>query len=62
MDDITTPDDENAPLAKYLKRLTEAYEMERSRSIVETHRDHWDISSREEMYQGRPDSVIISSC
>ena len=61
MDDIATPDNENTSLAKYRKRLTETYEIAWRRSIVETHGDHWDIGSREEMDERRPDSVIISS-
>ncbi len=58
MDDIPTSYDENTSLAKYLKRITESNEIAWSRSIVETHRDDWDISSREEMDQSRPDPMI----
>ena len=61
MDDITTTDDEDTSLAKYRKRLTELYEIAWSSSIVETHRDHWDIGSREEMDECRPDSMVIST-
>jgi hypothetical protein len=61
MDDIATSDDENTSLAKYLKRLTEIYEIAWSRSIVETHRDDGDISSREEVDECRPDSMVIST-
>jgi hypothetical protein len=52
MDDIPTSYDENTSLAKYLKRLTELYEIAWSCTIVETHRDHWDIGSREQVDQG----------